>query len=190
MNTAALVLAAGQGSRFGGAKQLAQWRGKPLLQHSIDLANSVAPGRVYVVVGAYRDSVIEAVTGAQAVHNPDWQRGLSSSIARGVAALPPDTGRVLLILADQVGLRAESLTGLLRGAEGSKSICCARYQGVNGIPAVFHRCWFPTLMNLDGDRGARELLRSDWAPVNAIDIPEAGIDIDTREDLNRLAGDR
>jgi molybdenum cofactor cytidylyltransferase len=58
---------------------------------------------------------------------------------------------------------------------------------VPGIPAVFSRHWFPTLLNLRGDQGARGLLRSDGAQVCAVDIPEAAMDIDRVEDLQRLS---
>ena len=122
------------------------------------------------------------------IHNPEWAAGLSSSIVAGIDALGEDVDHVLLLLADQVALTAGRLGELLEHhwQRSHKGITCARYNGVLGIPAVFARHWFPTLLNLRGDQGARDLLRSDWAHVSAVDIPEAAIDIDRVEDLQHL----
>jgi len=186
--TAALVLAAGASRRFGSAKLLVSFNGQSLLAHSIASAEAVLPGRVHVVLGAHGDALAAHTGRARVIHNPQWSAGLSSSIVAGIEALGEDVDHLLLLLADQAALSAGHLVTLLQHhrQHSLSGITCARYNGVLGIPAVFSRHWFPTLLNLHGDQGARDLLRSDWAPVSAVDIPAAAIDIDRVEDMQTL----
>lgn len=187
--TAILVLAAGASRRFGSAKLLAPLNGQSLLAHSLATAEAVLPGRVSVVLGAHGDELAGHTGSARVISNPDWEEGLSTSIVAGVTTFGEDVDHVLLLLADQVALSAGHLGTLLEHhwQRSHSAITCARYNGVLGIPAVFSRHWFPTLLNLSGDQGARDLLRSDWAHVSAVDIPEAAIDIDRAEDLQNLS---
>jgi len=183
---AALVLAAGASRRFGAVKLLAPLDGRPLLARSLAVAEAVLPGRVTLVLGAHGNDLAPHAGGARVIHNPRWAEGLSSSIAAGVASLGEEVDHVLLLLADQVALTPAHLAGLVDHhlSRVHPGISCARYGGVLGIPALFAREWFPTLLNLRGDRGARDLLRSDWARPAVADMPEAAIDIDTPEDLD------
>ena len=87
MKTAVLILAAGAASRFGSLKQLALIDGKPMLQHCIDTANSLFPDAVYTVLGNQSQQVIDGISGTHVIINPQWQRGLGSSIAAGTAYL-------------------------------------------------------------------------------------------------------
>jgi molybdenum cofactor cytidylyltransferase len=185
-NTAALILAAGESRRFGSPKLLARYRGRPLLCHGIETARTVLPDRVYVVLGANREALARHAAGARVVVNRDWQRGLASSISAGIEALPDDIDHVLLLLADQVGIGAYHLRLLLEAHGEWGRITCARYGAVLGVPAVFSREWFSTLRSLEGDRGARYLLRRHREGVAAIDLPAAAIDIDTVEEWRRL----
>lgn len=187
--TAALVLAAGASRRFGSAKLLATLNGQSLLAHSLAVVEAVLPGRVSVVLGAHGDALAAHTGHARVICNPDWDKGLSASIVAGVQAIGEDVDHVLIVLADQVALSPGHLAQLLEHhwQRSRSGITCARYNGVLGIPAVFSRHWFPTLLNLSGDQGARDLLRSDWAQVSVVDIPEAAIDIDRAEDLRHLS---
>ena len=183
----ALVLAAGASRRFGAVKLLAPLAGRPLLARSLAVAEAVLAGQVAVVLGAHGADLAPSVGATRVIHNPRWMEGLSTSIAAGVSGLGDDVDHVMLLLADQVALTPGHLAGLIDHHLGRlhPGITCARYNGVLGIPALFAREWFPTLLNLRGDRGARDLLRSDWARPAVVDLPEAAIDIDTPEDLDR-----
>lgn len=187
-DTAALVLAAGASRRFGGPKLLAEYRGRSLLSHSLATAEAVLPGQVHLVLGAHGDTLIDHAGNTPVIDNPDWQAGLATSIAAGVAALEDRFDHILLLLADQVALSPDHLDQLLsyHRLQNTDTITCARYRGLAGIPAVFPRPWFPSLRTLRGDKGARELLRGGKAPVAMLDIPAAAIDIDRVEDLRHL----
>ena len=115
MTLAGLLLAAGGASRFGSPKVLAPYRGKSLVGRGAQLLAPRCPGGVHVVVGASADGVRAALAGEviTIVDNPDWARGLSTSLVRGVAALPPEADAVLILLCDQPAVTADDLDALI-----------------------------------------------------------------------------
>jgi molybdenum cofactor cytidylyltransferase len=96
-------------------------------------------------------------------------------------------GRVLLLTCDQPLLEARHLRALLQ-APSPGGITAALYNDRPGVPAVFDREHFPALAQVNGDKGARTLLRRGTATTIA--MPQAALDIDTPEDLRRLADSR
>ncbi|MDE2306776.1 MAG: nucleotidyltransferase family protein [Xanthomonadaceae bacterium] len=189
---AALVLAAGAGRRFGGIKQLLSVDGEPLICRAITLAQTVAPGAVQVVLGAHRVQVAPRLPrGLPVVECADWAEGLGTSLAAGIAGLRGQPDGVLLLLADQIALRADALQTLAarwRAVPGS--VFCAFYDGQPGVPAIFPRRLFGELMALRGERGAKPLLRRECGPERQQAMPEAAIDIDTAADLTRWQASR
>lgn len=194
MNTAIAVMAAGASQRFGGCKLLADVDGKPLLEHSIRLAQSLAQSlalsadksSLHIITGAWHPQLLEAQRAGQLsavplIRNPDWQQGLGNSIAFACAQLPPDTDRLLIMLADQIALRPEDLQQLL-DAE-TTDIVCAHYLGRPGVPALFQQALFPALQALHQEPGARSLLRHSDYPRHEVLLPHAAIDIDTPDQL-------
>ncbi len=193
MSLHTLVLAAGRGSRFGDEpKQLALVAGKTLLERSVTLAKNV--GETTVVLGYEHARLNSLVKDARVVVNPDWREGLGSSIARGVAALPANTSAVLILLCDQVALAAADLDALILcyqetfSSADSAAIVCAGYADGPGVPAIFPRRYFAQLMELDGDAGAKIILRTN--PVLRIPMEHAQIDVDTPQDLASFIADR
>ena len=186
---AALIMAAGQGSRFGECKQLVSVNGKPLLQHSIDIAQALCPGHVFAVSGAWDQELRLAIKSKKMkevtlIHNPEWANGIGCSIARGVSFLSNDFDNILILLADQIALRTEDVFGLLSHVTGN-NIVCGFYEGKRGVPAIFGRNSFEQLCRLQGDRGAKSLLYHQHVPVVEYPLAHASIDIDTPEDLRQ-----
>ena len=177
----AVILAAGSASRFGAAKQLLCHNGKSLVQRCIDVANAVFDTRVVVVVGANGQEVQSSIHSAEAIVNPQWQQGLSTSLACGVLTLDTQCDGVCILLADQVEITADHLTDLVNAFDGHNTVC-AQYRGRRGVPAIFPRALFAELAHLSGDTGAKSLLQRLTDNVIAIDMPEAAIDIDTPKD--------
>ncbi len=186
---ATLVMAAGESSRFEGCKLLAPVNGKLLLWRSIETAQQVTPGEVFVVTGAWHQQIADTFTakqlnGVPLIYHPHWHEGLGSSIAAGVRELKRRGGydAILILLADQIALTADDLTVLPLNATAG-GISCAYYADRRGVPALFGRDHFDALSRLSGDKGAQQLLRATDAPVRAVAMPNAAFDIDTQQML-------
>jgi molybdenum cofactor cytidylyltransferase len=195
----ALILAAGQGRRFGGDKLLASFRGRPLLSHVLDVVVTALErgvlGGGYVVVSTEdeRARALTEKTGLEPVLNDAPYLGLSHSVRLGLSVLQEqgdDVGSALIFLGDQPTVRlpvVEALTAAWRS--GSGAIVRPRYQGsphVPGHPTVLDRSIWPLARHLKGDRGFSRLL--DTAPVDTflLDVPGDNPDVDTRIDLHAL----
>ncbi|MEY4357830.1 MAG: hypothetical protein RL469_1156, partial [Pseudomonadota bacterium] len=185
----ALVLAAGAASRYGSPKALAPWRGKPMLQHTLDALAPLAP--VTLVLGANADRIRESirVTGAIVTHD-DWSEGLASSIRAGLDALErvrPPHAAILIALGDQPTITRDDYTALISTwHDHPDKIVAARHGEVRGAPCIFPRKFFGLLQTLRGDRGARALIERERAQVIDVEIAAARFDVDTPADLRAL----
>ena len=182
MKTAVLILAAGAASRFGSLKQLALIDGKPMLQHCIDTANSLFPDAVYTVLGNQSQQVIDGISGTHVIINPQWQRGLGSSIAVGVSYLKDKVDAILVLLADQPRIKVDYLERLVALFEG-QHVACSQYSSHLGIPAIFGKSYFNALMNLSGDKGGKALLESIRPAPKSLALGDFAADIDYPKDL-------
>lgn len=190
MRIACLLLAAGGGTRFGGDKPLARVDGKPLIRHSLDVLAPVFGTDLFVVLGAARDRIEPLVARpARVVEHAGWRDGLGSSIARGMREIRSETAYhgVLIALADQVRLTGRDFNDLLAPFDGER-IVAALYTGRPGVPAIFPRALFARLEQLDGDRGARKILRQPGAEIVTVALPLAEYDIDRPGDIDRQSG--
>lgn len=186
MKTAVLIMAAGQASRFGSCKQLTAICGQPLLQHAIDKANIVCPNQVFVVSGAWHQTLQQAFStqqlhSAQLLYAPNWAAGLGHSIAAGVQQIANKYEAILILLADQIAVSSTDLQQLMDTSTGHH-IACATYQEKRGVPAVFNARYFPELINLTGDRGAQKLLYTEDKKITECPMNNAIFDIDTQKD--------
>jgi CTP:molybdopterin cytidylyltransferase MocA len=174
---AGLVLAAGEGRRFGGPKQLAVLDGRPLLEHA--LAALAGLERVVVVLGAHADAVRAGAElgAAEVVVCADWADGMSASLRRGLDALA-GAEEVVIVLADQPFV-TPAVVARVRAAPGPAAR--AVYDGAPGHPVVIRRPLLERAGELRGDTGFRDLL-GDVPEVECSDLAEPR-DIDTLDDL-------
>ncbi len=181
----AIVLAAGSARRFGALKQLQQIEGEALLLRVARRA-AAAVDHTAVVLGAHAET-LAALLAAEpfTLHvNARWAEGLASSIRTGIAALPHRCAGAMVVLADQAAIPAEQyaqLAALWRQAPDS--IAAAHYGDGAGAPAIFPRRLFAALLALEGDSGARGLLREHADDLISLAMPSAALDLDTPEDL-------
>lgn len=185
----AVVLAGGLSSRMGSNKLLAQVAGEPLVRHAVEAALASAADPVIVVTGNASDAVEGALAGlkVQFVHNPDFSEGLSTSLKCGVNALPADCDGALILLGDMPGVSAALIDRMIAGfdpAEG-RAICVAARGGRRGNPVLWARRFFPEILALEGDVGAKALMAAHGEMVVEVEAADDGplTDIDTPEAL-------
>ena len=186
-----VILAAGEARRFGACKQLAEFQNKPLLQHVLEAARPLPHKRLVVITGRYDQEIKKAfegefVRGAERVYNPDWPEGMSSSIRLGCELLGSDCDQILVLLSDQVLVSTDELSALVDEA-GSTGIACAAFSGTVGPPALFGKAFYPALLSLDAENGAKRVLTNAENHVRVVPMASASWDIDTPEDLGNLA---
>lgn len=185
----ALVLAAGEGTRFGGTKQLEILRGKPLVQYAVDAASAAGVGEIVVVLGHDALRVRDALAlpeGARVVVNERFSDGQATSLNAGLRALDPASEAAIVLLADQPGIAARHVRALVTAFEtDGPEILRIRFRDGPG-PAILARSVWDEAMRLSGDVGARALVESELERARWLDIEEdAPPDVDRRADLER-----
>ncbi|MDG4750334.1 nucleotidyltransferase family protein [Micromonospora sp. WMMD718] len=181
-----LVLAAGASVRLGEAKQLLPYRGRTLLDATLDLARSCAFDQVLVTLGGAADLVRERVdlTGVQVVENSEFSTGCGSSVRAATQAVDPRADGLVLLLGDQPGVRAADVR---RVAAATTPLAVCRYADGLGHPFWFASDVLPELRVLHGDKAVWKLLHSGRHPVTEIPVDgPVPIDVDTRADYRRL----
>jgi CTP:molybdopterin cytidylyltransferase MocA len=185
--TAGLILAAGAGTRFGGTKQLAELRGRPLLAYAVETMLAVpALDPVIVVLGHAAAEIARAVDFGQAdvVVAPDWADGQSASLRRGIEAAG-EADALVVTLGDQPFITPQVIAASLDQLDGYDAVR-ATYGGHPGHPVVLGRAVLDAAGELAGDQGARELLSrfrvKRWEAGHLC----SAVDVDTREELSRL----
>jgi len=192
-NIAALVLAAGRSSRMGGSnKLLADIGGRPLVRIAVEQALASRARPVVVVTGHQREKVEAVLSGlpVQFVHNKDFADGLGTSLRAGVAALPPQVDGAIVCLGDMPQVDAAMINRLVGALDPDKGalIVVPTIDGKRGNPVVWSRRFFPDLMGVEGDVGARYLIGRYSEAVAEVPLngPAALIDIDTPEALEAI----
>lgn len=184
-----ILLAAGGSTRFGSPKQLAIYQGKTLIRRAAETLVSSGTHPNVAVLGAETEGSTQQLEGLEIniCINKNWHSGMSSSIRSGLKhllSLEPNLDAILITLCDQPLITPESLQLLTTQFQtGSTPIIAAKYGDAVGVPATFSRELFNELLNLEGDKGARDLIRQN--KHTQIEIDAASLDVDTQEDAKR-----
>ncbi len=193
-NVAAVLLAAGESSRFGSPKQLARWGERPLILHAAGLPWSAGLDPIIVVLGAAADRIAPHLKGLPltVVRNYRWREGLGSSLHVGLAALPPRTEAVLFLTVDQPFVTPQHLRALIRAWEKGAPIAATAWGERLTVPALFSRRYFEALATLEGDAGGRQLFAAHREEIVAVQAPSALMlaDLDTPDEYERLLAQR
>jgi molybdenum cofactor cytidylyltransferase len=190
---AAIVLAAGKSTRMGGPnKLLSDVGGKPMVRIAADeaLASKAAP--VFVVTGHQHEQVRAALKDLPVtfVHNSEFADGLSTSVKAGIAALPEETDGAIVCLGDMPQVNAALIDRMFAAFDPEKGalIVVPTAEGKRGNPVLWSRRFFPELLALEGDIGARQLIAA--YPEAIVEVPVSGggafLDIDTPDALAEL----
>ncbi len=196
---AGLVLAAGTGRRLGGRpKALLAYRGGLLVEHAARALRDGGCDPVHVVLGAAAREVRERSTGLERcvlVDNPDWPRGMGSSLRVGLESLAAlGAPAALVCLVDQPGIGPDAIARLLAQAApvSRGTLAAAAYGGRRGHPVLFGADHWPEVIaSATGDQGARGYLKTHESSITLVECGDiaAPYDIDTPADLGRLADD-
>ena len=181
----AIVLAAGQATRFGQCKQLMRHGEKALLQHVLDNLAQSTIDEVVVVLGARADEIREQIQfgKARVIMNPDYANGMSTSIQAGLRAINSDAA--MIVLADQPFVTSRTLDALLDEYRRTRaSVLIPTYNGFRGNPVIVGKSLFPEMMEIRGDTGCRAIFGDHAVTKLAVDDRGVITDIDTMEDYN------
>ncbi len=196
----AIVLAAGAGARFGGAKLLAPWRSGVLLEAALASAFAAPVQRITLAVGAEGDRVAAA---AQAfatnqgerdrltiVATPDWARGMSASLKCAIASLAADVDAAFVFLGDMPLIPPGVPAAMAEALTADVAAAVPVFDGLIGHPALIRSSLFPAISRLEGDRGARRLLEALGPSLARVEAQDAGIlfDVDTPDALAEAEG--
>ena len=192
-HVAAVVLAAGRSTRMGAVNKLiAEIGGKPLVRIAAEQALASRASPVIVVTGHEREKVEAALAGlpVRVVHNPDYADGLGSSLRTGIAAVPADADGAIICLGDMPQVDARLIDKLIAAFDPEQGalVVVPSIDGRRGNPVVWSRRFFPDLMAVQGDVGARHIIASYVEAV--VEVPVAGdaalTDVDTPESLSAV----
>jgi CTP:molybdopterin cytidylyltransferase MocA len=174
MRPAVAILAAGASRRLGSPKALVNIDGVTLVQRALALANALEPAALWLCVGADRESICASLPrGISTLDVPDWAEGQSAALrAAARAAQASGHSALLVLLLDQWRLQIGHLRALCAVASAEHA-AASRYAGLIGAPALFPARWYPRLLGLHGDAGARALLR-EATDVRAVDCADPG----------------
>jgi molybdenum cofactor cytidylyltransferase len=187
----AIVLAAGAGARFGGAKLLAPWRGGRLLDAALASAFAAPVRRITLTVGAKGEAVAAAAQAFASergelgrltiLTTPDWTLGMSASLKRAITGLPHDVVAAFIFLGDMPLIPSSVPTALAQALTGDVAAAVPVFDGVVGHPALIGAALFSAIAELEGDRGARRLLEALGPRLAKVSAPDAGVlvDVDT-----------
>jgi CTP:molybdopterin cytidylyltransferase MocA len=195
---AGVLLAAGEGSRFGQPKALVELNGQTLAERGVGLLRAGGADPILVVTGA----VPLELDGTLTVDNPQWRTGMGSSLRAALQALSEarrgpdigpelgtDIGAVVVALADQPLVGAEAVARLIAAYRGGASVAVAAYDGQPRNPVLLAREHWPEVIETaTGDQGARTFLRTRPELVTLVECGDTGRpdDIDTPADLARI----
>lgn len=178
---------------MGVAKQSLEYHGSALLRRAVDTAIASACRPIVVVLGASAGELRGLVDRLPItlVVNPDWERGIGTSIRAGLQALGSSpTDAAMIFLCDQPLIAAPSLDRMIEAWSSSgKAMAAALYAGTLGTPAIFSAAQFDELLSLRDSQGGKAVLGRHPDDVCAFPLPEAEVDLDTMEDFRRLCKD-
>jgi len=188
----AIVLAAGMSRRMGVPKQLLPSGDKTLVERVLESVGNSSVGEIVLVLGHAADQIREQIPGEgiRIIVNKAYQEGMGSSLRVGIGAIGSDTQAALIVLADQPFVRSATLDRMIEHYQGFRpQIILPTYRGFRGNPVLLDRSVFAEVATVRGDIGCRAIFGNHLEEIARLEVDDPGIllDVDTPEDLERLA---
>jgi len=201
---AGVLLAAGQGSRFGRPKALVELDGRTLAERGVTMLRAGGADPILIVTGAAQVDLGHLGPDHQArtVYNGEWRTGMGSSLRAALRALTelevgqeagPEVAAAVVALADQPLVGAEAVGRLIAAYRAGAGVAVAAYGGKPRNPVLLAReHWPEVIAAATGDQGARAFLHARPELVTLVECGDTGRpdDIDTPADLERIAVSR
>ncbi len=194
--TGLVILAAGESSRLGEPKQKKFFKGKSLLQRAVETGLQSKCSPVILILGAHFSEMqaeiqSEVETGKIITYeNTNWEEGIASSIRSGIEALQettPSVSGVIIMVSDQPFVDSDLLNEMINKQETTgKGIIACSYKNTLGVPVLFDKEFFPKLLSLKGQEGAKNIILKNEDSVAHIEFPLGSFDIDTIADYKAL----
>jgi molybdenum cofactor cytidylyltransferase len=186
-NFAVIVLAAGASAQRQKPKQLLPYLGKTLIEHAARTALASGAQEVIIVAGEDAPTLREKLRRlpVRVIFNRDWAEGIASSIRCGINAVRSEVGCAVISLCDQPRTTPALLQELAqRHFATGAPIVASSYDGVVGAPSAFGSDVFSTLISLQGNTGAREIIRRSAVPVETVEFRDGNVDVDVPEAIH------
>jgi len=192
VKSVAVILAAGSSSRMGQSKQLLKIGTESLIRTSAKTVIDSGVGQVVVVLGSnyqvHQQEIVDL--SIQIIYNKNWEKGIGSSIKDGVQFVNnhfPLCESILFTVCDQPLLTSDHLKKMIHTFQtGKNSIVASFYSGSPGVPALFSRSMFETLLDVDDRHGAKKVIQDQIKSVRLIDFPQGEVDLDTLSDWRKF----
>jgi molybdenum cofactor cytidylyltransferase len=183
----AILLGAGQSKRMGVDKLSLPWGRGTILGHCFNTLLGSDVQELVVVLGIQNEGLKNLFQGrmVKVVVNPYSNKGMSTSIRRGIEALRPKSDGILIALGDQPFLKTRTINVLIHAFEqGRGRIIVPSFRGRRGHPAIFDRKYKRELLNLEGDVGGRSVMERHPRDVRVVPVKSIGVvtDVDTWQD--------
>ena len=187
VNISAILLGAGKSKRMGVDKLLLPWGRKTVLKHCFDTLFRSEVQEVVVILGIQNKGIRNLFQGwkTKVITNPHSDKGMSTSIKKGIQSIHPSSNGILIALGDQPFLKTRTVNALIRTfGQGKDGIIIPSFRGRRGHPVIFDRRYERELLNLKGDVGGRSIIERYPEDVRVIPVKSIGVvkDIDTCQD--------
>jgi molybdenum cofactor cytidylyltransferase len=188
--TGIIILAAGSSSRMGETKQLMKFKNKTFLQHIIEEAKDAMLEPLICVTGYHSEQIARSIMAmdVSTVYNEQWPDGMGSGISAGIKQLLlSDADSVILAVSDQPYVSSGLFVKMqiLKDHSG-KGIIASSYAGTLGTPVLFEKKYFNQLGSLNGNQGAKNIVQLNLPDVCPVEFEKGTVDIDTKEDYEKL----
>ena len=185
-----LILAAGESSRFGSPKQNVLYKNRTLLNYIKEQLNVDFVDKVYIVLGAYATEIISQCELQQSeyiIFN-DWKQGMGSSLAYACKTIlsVENFDALLVTLSDLPLVTSKDYLQMIYRFISNSDIVATKSKNYLGVPAIFGSYYFNEIIKLNGETGARQIIKNHIETVTFYDNIRAVADIDSLEDLNKV----
>lgn len=191
----AIVLASGVSKRFGpGNKLTISLSGKSIIEKTVERLEQSNIDEITTVIGYQGQLVRRALKNHNTIfiENPDFSKGIGTSIHAGILSLERDVGAALIVLGDMPFVDPETVNLLLRAHENKneKLIFVPTHNCKRGNPVFWDKALFPELLSLRPDHGGKKIMKECPKFVQEINVCDDGIlvDIDLHKDLKLFEG--